>query len=101
MEKRIRLQNLLEKILGNRQVYFQPPESVSMSYPAIKYSRSNMNVKHADDSIYLQRVRYEIIVIDRKPNNQIVEELLKLPYCSYDRGYKSNNLNHDVLTLYY
>ena len=95
------LQNLLEKILGNRQVYFQPPESVSMSYPAIKYSRSNMNVKHADDSIYLQRVRYEIIVIDRKPNNQIVEELLKLPYCSYDRGYKSNNLNHDVLTLYY
>ena len=73
MEKRIMLQNLLEKILGNRQVYFQPPESVSMSYPAIKYSRSNMNVKHADDSIYLQRVRYEIIVIDRKPNNQIVE----------------------------
>lgn len=101
MEKRIMLQNLLEKILGNRQVYFQPPESVSMSYPAIKYSRSNMNVKHADDSIYLQRVRYEIIVIDRKPNNQIVEELLKLPYCSYDRGYKANNLNHDVLTLYY
>lgn len=101
MEKRIMLQNLLEKILGNRQVYFQPPESVSMNYPAIKYSRSNMNVKHADDSIYLQRVRYEIIVIDRKPNNQIVEELLKLPYCSYDRGYKANNLNHDVLTLYY
>ena len=101
MEKRIMLQNLLETILGSRQVYFQPPESVSMSYPAIKYSRSNMNVKHADDSIYLQRVRYEIIVIDRKPNNQIVEELLKLPYCSYDRGYKSNNLNHDVLTLYY
>ena len=101
MEKRIMLQNLLEKILGNRQVYFQPPESVSMSYPAIKYSRSNMNIKHADDSIYLQRVRYEIIVIDRKPNNQIVEELVKLPYCSYDRGYKANNLNHDVLTLYY
>lgn len=101
MEKRIMLQNLLEKILGNRQVYFQPPESVSMSYPAIKYSRSNMNVKHADDSIYLQRVRYEIIVIDRKPNNQIVEELLKLPYCSYDRNYRANNLNHDVLTLYY
>ena len=101
MEKRIMLQNLLEKILGNRHVYFQPPASASMSYPAIKYSRSNMNVKHADDSIYLQRVRYEIIVTDRKPNNQIVEELLKLPYCSYDRGYKSNNLNHDVLTLYY
>lgn len=101
MEKRIMLQNLLEKILGNRQVYFQPPESVSMSYPAIKYSRSNMNVKHADDSIYLQRVRYEIIVIDRKPNNRIVEELLKLPYCSYDRNYRANNLNHDVLTLYY
>ena len=29
------------------------------------------------------------------------DELLKLPYCSYDRSYKAENLNHDVLTLYF
>ena len=101
MEKRIMLQNLLETILGSRQVYFQPPESVTMSYPAIKYSRTKIDTKYANDSSYIQKTRYELIVIDRKPNNQVIEELMKLPYCSYDRGYKSNNLNHDVLTLYY
>lgn len=101
MEKRIMLQNLLETILGSRQVYFQPPESVTMSYPAIKYSRTKIDTKYANDSSYIQKTRYELIVIDRKPNNPVIEELMKLPYCSYDRGYKSNNLNHDVLTLYY
>ena len=101
MEKRIMLQNLLETILGSRQVYFQPPESVTMSYPAIKYSRTKSDTKYANDSSYIQKTRYELIVIDRKPNNPVIEELMKLPYCSYDRGYKSNNLNHDVLTLYY
>ena len=101
MEKRIMLQNLLETILGSRQVYFQPPESVTMNYPAIKYSRTKMNTRYADNSTYLQKNRYELIVIDRKPNNPVIEELMKLPYCSYDRGYKANNLNHDVLTLYY
>ena len=29
------------------------------------------------------------------------KKLLEMPYCSYDRQYKSDNLNHDVLTLYY
>lgn len=101
MEKRIMLQNLLETMLGSRQVYFQPPESVAMSYPAIKYSRTKMNTKYANNSTYLQKTRYELIVIDRKPNNPVIEELMKLPYCSYNRGYKANNLNHDVLTLYY
>ena len=101
MEKRIMLQNLLETMLGSRQVYFQPPESVIMSYPAIKYSRTKMNTKYADNSAYLQKTRYELIVIDRKPNNPVIEELMKLPYCSYDRGYKANKRNHDVLTLYY
>ena len=38
MGTRLELQNKLEELLGSRHVYFQPPESVKMEYPAIKYS---------------------------------------------------------------
>lgn len=101
MGTRLQLQNELEELLGSRNVYYQPPESIKMSYPAIKYSKSDVDVRFADDSIYFQKRRYELIVISRKPDEPVIDKLLALRYCSYDRHYVSDNLNHDVLTLYY
>ena len=72
-----------------------------MGYPAIRYSRNDFDIKHANDGVYSKKTRYEIIVIDKNPDNPVIEKLMELPYCSYDRHYTSNNLNHDVLTLYY
>lgn len=101
MAKRQLLQSKLEELLGNRNVYYQPPETVKMQYPAIKYSKTNIRSTFADDATYSNLYRYEIIVIDRKPDNPVVEKLLKLPYCSFSRNYKSDGLDHDVLTLYF
>lgn len=33
--------------------------------------------------------------------DQQIVILLMLPYCAYDTSYKSENLYHDVLTLYF
>jgi len=33
MGTRLELQNLLENILGSRNVYFQPPENLKLNYP--------------------------------------------------------------------
>lgn len=101
MGTRLELQTKLEEILGSRHVYYQPPESVKMEYPAIVYSKSNINIRFANDAGYLKRTRYTIIVIDRRPDNPVIDKLLDLPYCTYDRHYISDNLNHDSLTLYY
>ena len=101
MATRLELQSKLEELLGFKHVYYQPPESIKMEYPAIKYSKSNIQTRSADDKKKKKMTRYEIIVIDRKPDNPVIDELLKLPYCSYDRSYKAENLNHDVLTLYF
>ena len=38
MDSRLKLQELLEKLLESKNVYYQPPESKKMEYPAIKYS---------------------------------------------------------------
>lgn len=101
MASRLELQTTLEKMLGSRSVYYQPPENLKMNYPAIRYSKSKVDIKYADDKNYNNMTRYELIVIDRNPDNPVIDALLGLPYCSYDRSYKSDNLNHDALTLYY
>lgn len=101
MASRIELQGKLEELLGSSNVYYQPPASVKMEYPAIRYFRKDVDKKSADNTAYALTNCYEIIVIDRKPDNKVIEKILALPMCSYDRSYKADNLNHDVLTLYY
>lgn len=101
MGSREDLQYLLAEILGNDHVYYQPPATLKIMYPAIIYSKDIIDVKHADNKSYLQKPRYKITVIDRRPDNEAINKLLELEYCSYDRHYVYDNLNHDVLTLYY
>ena len=101
MASRLNLQTKLESLLGSKNVYYQPPESLKMGYPAIRYSRVNISSRHADDMKYSNFDRYEIIVIDKRPDNEVIKKILELPLSSHDRHYTSNNLNHDVLNLYY
>ena len=101
MATRIDLQNVLEELLGSRNVYYQPPESLKMSYPAIVYSRKAIDNSYANNSVYKQNYAYEITVIDKNPDSEIVNKVSKLPTCRFDRHFKSDNLNHDVFTLYY
>lgn len=101
MDKRQQLQGELEALLGSRNVYYQPPSETRMQYPAIRYSKSSIDSKYANNSKYLNKTRYEITVIDRLPDNPVIAKLLKLPYSSHDRWYTADNLNHDVITLYY
>lgn len=101
MDRRLELQNKFEELLGSRNVYYQPPETIKMNYPAIIYSKSRIDTDKANNSTYSKFTRYDVIVIDRKPDNPVIERLLELPYCSYDRFYKSDNLNHDSLSIYY
>ena len=101
MADRLDLQSELEKLLGNRNVYYQPPVNLSMNYPAIRYTKTDISTKFADDRVYTKRNSYELIVIDRDPDNPVIDKLLEFPYCSFNRHYVSDNLNHDVFTLYY
>lgn len=101
MASRLDLQSKLEELLDSNEVYYKPPKNTMMSYPAIHYNLKDIVLNHADDSSYTKRNRYEVIVIDKKPDNLVISKLLDLPYCSYDRQYIADNLYHDALTLYW
>lgn len=98
---RLDLQVFLETLKGDRSVYFQPPASVKMQYPAIVYKLSDINNIHANNGVYLQGIAYQITYITKNPDDVMIKTLSKLPMCSYDRHFTADNLNHYVYTLYY
>ena len=101
MNTRLDLHELLCDVLGSRNVYFQPPESLKMSYPAIVYSRSRIYNTFANNSVYKQKRAYDLTVIDENPDSEIVDKISKLPLCRFDRHFTSDNLNHDTFTIHY
>ena len=52
MNRRLELHNILVGLLGSNHVYYQPPESLKMEYPCIRYNRSNINSGRADNINY-------------------------------------------------
>lgn len=103
MKERTDLQNKLEQILGSRNVYFQPPESIRMKYPCFVYERSGMDVKLADDKKYRKYVRYQLMYITKEPDtNDVISDILDaFDYISYDRHFIIDSLHHEVFNLYY
>lgn len=101
MERRLKLQAIFEGIMKNENVYFQPPPSIRMTYPAIKYSLDDVEQIHADDISYSKKRRYGGILIDEDPDSEYLDEILSLPYCSFDRHYVSDNLHHFSFFIYY
>ena len=101
MASRLELQSKLEELLENRNVYYQPPENLKMEYPAIRYSKSKIESRYANNAKYSNFNCYEIIVIDKRPDNEVIQKILELPHSSFDRHYVSNNLNHDSIILYF
>lgn len=101
MASRLKLQALLEETLGSRNVYFQPPESIKMNYPAIVYSLDNIENVYADDGVYLSPRVYQITLIDRNPDSDSIGKLASLKSCRFVRHYKSDNLNHYVYRIYF
>ena len=106
MSKREELQTILQNLIGVRSdgkanVYFQPPSTVKMNYPCIVYSRNRIDTRHANNELYKYSSGYVVTVIDPDPDSEILEKLLRLPYCRFDRHFTAENLNHDVYSIYY
>lgn len=101
-KSRLELQAKLEEILGSPNVYFQPPESVKMSYPCIRYSLSKIDTVKASNKKYTINKAYDVTYICKDPDNEMKERLLEeFDYIAFDRHYKADNLNHYTYLLYF
>lgn len=102
MHNRSELHEKLEMLIDSSNVYFQPPASVQLSYPCVIYTLGTGDMKRADDSVYMYTHSYEVIFIYKRPNIDIVEQVLKtFSMSSIYRVYVSDNLNHYAFKIYY
>ncbi len=101
MDRRLQLQALLESVLGTRNVYFQPPADLTMNYPCIVYKRDSAVSDFANNRTYRHTKSYMVTVIDRDPDSEIPDKVLDFPTCIFKQHFTSNNLNHDVYSLYF
>ena len=93
---------MLEQLLDSRNVYFQPPESVKMKYPASRYSLNSIDNSHADNKIYIQNRSYTVMVLDKESDSIIADEISMLPKCKMvQKPYCVDGIWHFVFTLYY
>lgn len=101
MGNRSTLHTKFKSILGSNNVYFQPPESVKMSYPAIVYRLTEMNTVYANDKVYKKLNAYSVTVIDKNPDTVIPNSILEIPLTSFVNKFVKDNLNHYNFKIYY
>lgn len=102
MAERLTLHEELCRLLGSRNVYFQPPESVKMVYDAIRYELGGKDLIRANNKLYRATNRYDGVVITRNPDTAIPDAILShFEMCSFGKPYIADNLNHYPFTIYY
>ena len=99
-QSRLRLHSILEGILGSKNVYFQPPENMRITYPCIIYNISSADTKYASNLPYKFNICYQITFISRDPDDDIREKIAMLPMCKYDRQFRDSDVNHDIFKIY-
>lgn len=101
--KRLELHQVFVGILGNVNVYFQPPPNVTMQYPCIVYAHDNAKTEFAGNHPYSRAKRYVATVIDRNPDSgmRISDDVAQMPLSNLNRVFTADNLHHYVHNLYY
>lgn len=101
MLNRLKLHDLLVSILGSNHVYFQPPESIKMVYPAIVYNLYNIDNTFANNDLYISKKKYSLTLMDLDPDSPIIDKLISIPTCRFDRSYTKDNINHTTFIIYF
>ena len=98
---RLTLHEELCTVLGNRNCYFEPPSIYR--YPCIKYERESPSIEYADNLNYHVTESWMITIIDENPDSDIPRRLVNhfKTYCTKDREYPADGLQHFVYKLYY
>lgn len=99
MGQRLDLHAKLKTIVDN--VYFQAPPSNGMSYPCILYNLDDVATNHANNVKYKKDRAYQLTLMDRDPDTELVDDVLDLERCRFVRSFKKDGLHQFVFTLYF
>lgn len=99
---RITLHEKFCELLGTRNVYFQPPDYLKLTYPAIIYHVSSLASKKADNTAYKIDTRYDVVYVTTDPDDSMKTKILTaFPMCSFVSAYIADGLYHYKYDLYF
>ena len=97
---RIELQQLLVSTLGPYvKVYFQAP--TKLTYPCLIYERSKIKNRFANNRVYQNLKLYTLTLIYQDPDSNLPDILVNLPTCYHESHFVSDNLHHDIFSIYF
>lgn len=100
---RTKMQSMLEMLQTKAgetpHVYYQPPETVKMSYPCFVYNLDDNDSMYANNVPYLNRDVYNVTYITRSPEPVLAESMRTMPKTKFIRHFTSDNLHHFVFTI--
>lgn len=100
MKTRLELQAFLENLIGSRNVYFQPPSTLKMKYPCIRYTLRDLDTRTGNNTPYKMDKSYELTYIDEDPDSDIPDRIAMLPKCGFLRSYIVDGLNCYVFVIH-
>ena len=89
----------LKALLGSDSVYFQPPPSIMLKYPAVVYERSRLQQAYGDGCVYSVRPRYTVTLIYKDPDSPLPKKFAEYPQTRHERHFAKDNLYHDVYVM--
>lgn len=98
---RLLLQKIFEDILQSKNVYYQPPSNIKLKFPCIIYRKNKIRGIRADNRFYGINDEYMVTYVSKTVDDDAILKILELEMCTHDRRYTSDNLYHDVFTLYF
>lgn len=101
MKTRLEVQDMLEKILGSQNVYFQAPPNTGMKYPCIVYRFDRFGRDDADNQPYILTGRWEIHHMYKSIKNDLKTTMLfAAPWVECGRRFLKDGVYNDFYTIY-
>lgn len=104
VEERLKLHTILTDIMkkysSDARVFFKPDSNVKLKYPCIIYTREGDQSRHADNVRYFNNTEFQITVIDRDSDSEVVNDILNtLVSARRSNEFVSNGLYHYIITI--
>lgn len=99
LKNREELHEYLCSVLESRHVFFKRPTYIDVEYPAIVYSRINIDEKYANNSKYIKCEEYRVILIEDEAESDICAKFKADDLFKYDREYDESGLVHTVFRV--
>lgn len=93
------LRKLKDNIAPN--IYFTPPDDVTLKFPACVVTREDFDVRKANNIPYISNMGYKIVYMSKNESDEVFMKIANtFRYSAFRSEYKVNGLYHKVFVVY-